>query len=307
MKAAFIHAFTPRAEGARIGSFTLPFLRKGEVKVRIACASVNPLDIKMIRGELREVYPIALPYIPGLDFSGTVEDVGDAVTWLHRGDRVVGRRPTGSGGAFAQANHCRADTLCVLPPHISFEDAAALPTAFGAAHQALFAAGQLRAGERVLIHGGAGGVGSFAIQLARRAGAQVIATCSTRNIDIVRRLGADRIIDHRVEDFTICSGIDLVLDTIGGGTLERSWRVLRRGGRIVSLVERGIVPRPGYRGVFVRCDGSVELLRTGVELLARGDIEVVKDSIFTLDDFRLALARMEEGHAKGKILVRMPT
>ncbi|ROM69602.1 alcohol dehydrogenase [Pseudomonas brassicacearum] len=275
-----------------------------EAVVRVEAASVNPLDLKIIAGYMQPVFPVKLPYIPGTDFSGVVSSVGEQVTHLKPGDRVFGRSSPSAGGAFAQQLTVAAADLCVIPPTMSFEQAAALPTAFGTARQALFEVGQLKGGERVLIHAGAGGVGSMAVQLAHMAGAHVIATASERNIERVKSLGADEVIDYHSQDFTTLSDIDLVLDSLGGSTLENSWSVLGVSGRIATLVEFDIESREGHAGQAVFFASATPFLQEAVRQFSAGQLQVITDSIFTLDETRAALEKVATGHACGKVIIR---
>jgi NADPH:quinone reductase-like Zn-dependent oxidoreductase len=276
-----------------------------EVTVRVEAASVNPLDVKMIAGYMQQVFPVELPYVPGTDFSGVIESVGAQVTNVKPGDRVLGRMAPGAGGAFAQSLVIPADDICVVPAEMSAEQAAALPTTFGTAAQALFNVGQLKRGQRVLVHAAAGGVGSMAVQLARQAGAHVIATASGRNVELVKSLGADEVIDYRRQDFAQTRDIDLVLDTVGGDTLTKSWSVLRSGGRIATLVEFGIKPTNGHSGEFVFFGSATPYLLRATLLFQKGQLQVITDSIFSLDEARSALERVATGHAHGKVLIRM--
>lgn len=225
MKSALLKTFGD-AEEITVGEVNLRDLQPNEAVVSVEVAGANPLDLKIIAGYMQQVFPVEFPYVPGTDFSGVVDAVGTNVTHMSQGDRVFGRTAPGAGGAFGRHLVIAATDLCVIPSEMSFEQAAALPTAFGTARQALFDVGHLRQGQRVLIHAGAGGVGSMAIQQAHHAGARVIATASARNVELVKSLGADEVIDYRTEDFTQVRDIDLVLDTIGGETLEKSWSVL---------------------------------------------------------------------------------
>ena len=275
-----------------------------DVLVRVEAASVNPLDLKIIAGYMQPVFPVELPYIPGTDFSGIVSSVGERVTQLKPGDRVFGRSTPTAGGAFARQLIIAATELCLIPASMSFEQAAALPTSFGTAQQALFEVGQLKPGQRVLIHGGAGGVGSMAVQLAHLAGAYVIATASARNIERVNSLGADEVIDYRTQDFTRLRDIDLVLDTVGGSTLESSWSVLGKGGRIATLVEFDIESGEDHAGEAVFFASATPYLQEAVRQFSAGQLQVVTDSIFTLDETRAALEKVATGHASGKVIIR---
>jgi 2-desacetyl-2-hydroxyethyl bacteriochlorophyllide A dehydrogenase len=303
MKAASISVFG----GPEVVTLDEARLKPGgadEAVVRVEAASVNPLDVKIIAGYMQPVFPVELPYIPGTDFSGTVSSIGAHVTHLKPGDRVFGRSVPNAGGAFAQQLAIAAADLCLIPPTMSFEQAAALPTAFGTAQQALFDVGQLKRGERVLIHAGAGGVGSMAVQLAHRAGAHVIATASARNSEWVKSLGADDVIDYHHQDFTTLSDIDLVLDTLGGDTLERSWSVLGKRGRIATLVEFDIESRDGHTAQAVFFASATPFLQEAARQFSAGQLQVITDSIFALDETRAALEKVATGHARGKVIIR---
>ncbi|QIB66097.1 NADP-dependent oxidoreductase [Kineobactrum salinum] len=304
MKSALLKAFGG-AEVIAVGEVNLRNLQPNEAVVSVEVAGANPLDLKIIAGYMQQVIPVEFPYVPGTDFSGVVDTVGADVTHLSPGDRVFGRTAPDAGGAFGRSLVIAATDLCVIPSEMSFEQAAALPTAFGTARQALFDAGNLRQGQRVLIHAGAGGVGSMAIQQAHHAGAHVVATASARNVELVKSLGADEVIDYRTEDFTRVRNIDLVLDTIGGETLEKSWSVLGAGGRIASLVEVGIKPMHGQMGEFVFFASATPFLSEAIRQFQAGHLQVITDSIFSLDDVRSALEKLATGHACGKVLVRL--
>lgn len=303
MKAAVVAGFGG-PDVVTVGETSLRDLQPDEVAVRVETASLNPLDLKIIAGYVQQFFPVAFPYTPGTDFSGVVEAVGAQVTHLKAGDRVFGRSAPSAGGAFAQRLVIAATDLCVIPSEMSFEQAASLPTAFGTARLALFDVGRLQRGQRVLIHAAAGGVGTMAVQQARLAGAYVIATASARNIDLVKSLGADEVIDYRTQDFTQLRDIDLVLDTLGGETLEKSWSVLRAGGRIATLVEPGIEPRNGYAGEFVFFASATPSLAESVGQFQSGQLQIVTDAIFPLEEVRAALEKLATGHACGKVLIR---
>ena len=303
MNAALVTAFGhPDVVG--IGETALREMRPDEVTVRIEAAGANPLDLKIVAGYMQQVFPVAFPYVPGCDFSGVIEGIGAQVTHLQPGDRVFGRSAPSAGGAFAQQLVIDAGELCAIPAGMSFEQAASLPTTFGTARQALFDSGRLQRGQRVLIHAAAGGVGNMAVQQAHLAGAYVIATASAGNIELVKSLGADEVIDYRTQDFTQMRHIDLVLDPIGGETLEKSWSVLREGGRIATLVEFGIESRNGRIGEAVFFASATPSLPEAVSQFQAGQLQIVIDSIFPLEDTRSALEKLATGHARGKVLIR---
>jgi len=304
LKAAFINTFgTP--DVLAIGERSLRAPGPGEATVHVEAASVNPLDLKIIAGYMQQIFPVEFPYVPGTDFSGVIASVGAQVTRLKPGDRVFGRTAPGAGGAFAQTLVIAADDLCLIPAQMSAEQAAAVPTAFGTAQQALFEVGQLARGQRVLIHAAAGGVGSMAVQLAHQAGACVIATASRQNIELVTSLGADEVIDYRTQDFAKTRDVDLVLDTLGGDSLTQSWSVLRAGGRIVSLVEFDIKPTIGHSGESVFFASATPFLSQAAQLFQAGELQVITDSIYPLSDARSALEKVATGHARGKVVIRV--
>ena len=305
MKASLINTLGS-ADVVSEGDLELRTPGADEVVVRVEAVGLNPLDLKIISGAMQQVFPVAFPYVPGTDFSGVVDAVGADVHSLKPGDRVIGRTAPSAGGATAPYVTIAAAALCLLPSDMSFEQAAALPTAFGTAYQSLFDVGHLQRGERILIHAAAGGVGIMAVQLAHRAGAHVIATASARNHDMLKLLGADEIIDYRVEDFAAqARDVDLVLDSIGGRTLEQSWSVLGDGGRIASIAEFGIEPRDGHDGTFVFFASAERYLPHAVRMFQAGQLQVVIDSIFGQYETRAGLEKLATGHARGKIVIRM--
>jgi len=284
---------------------SLPAVGSHQAVVRVEMVGLNPLDLKIIAGYMAQVFPVVFPYIPGTDFSGVVEVVNSDVSDVRVGDRVVGRTSPGAGGALANRLLIPASDLLVIPSDMSFEQAAALPTAFGAARQALVDSGKLKAGQRVLIHAAAGGVGMMAVQQAHHLGAHVIATTSAANETLVKSLGADEVIDYRVGDFGKLREIDLVLDTMGGETLEKSWQVLGHGGGIVSLVDFGIQPQYGHAGEFVFFAQAIPFLSAAIDMYKTDALQIVIDAIYPLAEVRSALEKLGTGHARGKVLVRV--
>jgi len=210
-----------------------PEPREGEVLVRVFAAGVNPVDWKIRMGMLKDFRPSTFPYVPGADLAGVVEKVGPGVSVFQRGQEVFGRS---SNGSYAEYSIAPANALALKPKTLSFDEAAAIPVGATTAWQGIFDHGNLQPGQRVLILGGAGGVGLFAVQFARWKGAHVISTASTNNVDFVRSLGAETVIDYtkkRVENEI--HDVDMVFDTVGGGALTSVWPALKRGGTLVTI------------------------------------------------------------------------
>lgn len=230
MKAVRIHSFGT-SEVLKYEEAPEPDIGPDEVLVKVYACGVNPVDWKVREGFMEKMAPHALPLTLGWDVSGIVEECGALVTRFSPGDAVICRPDTMRNGGYAEYIAVKAHELAPAPKSIPLDTAAGLPLASQAAWMALFDVGGLRRGQKVLIHGASGGVGTFAVQFARLAGAYVIGTTSAKNIGLVRSLGADEIIDHVADDFSKkVRDADLVFDTIGGETQARSWGVIRKGG-----------------------------------------------------------------------------
>lgn len=281
----------------------------GEVLVRIHAASVNPVDWKRRAGSYG-TGTLRAPVIPGFDVAGSIVAVGSGVTGLKLADRVYGIVTLGKSGGYAQYAVAPAGQLALTPPALDDIHAAAVPLAALTAWQALFDAANLQPGQTVLIHGGAGGVGHFAVQLARARGAHVIATASAKNLPFLRELGADQVIDYRTGNFDqIPKDVDVVFDTVGGETLRRSYGIVRTGGYLVEAVD-GVDPRElaahGIRGshIVVKPDGRD--LAGISRLIAAGKVHPYVSRTFTLDHAAQAEDLSASGHAKGKIVLSVP-
>lgn len=286
-----------------------PKANANEVIVRVAVAALNPLDTKIQQGFMHDFFPVAFPYTLGTDLAGTIEEVGPDVEGWAVGDRVVARTDPSRGGAVGELAAMPASQLVRLPASVAMGDAAGLATAAATAYQALFEVAGLRSGQTILIHAGAGGVGSFAIQLARHAGARVIATASGDGIDIVRRLGADQVIDYKAEAFEeMVSDADVVLDTIGGDTQQRSFGVLRKGGYLAATAsppDDALATAHGVVASFVFHQSDAERLGKLVAMLDTRSLKVLIDRMVGLEDVGNAFAYQASGRARGKILVSM--
>jgi NADPH:quinone reductase-like Zn-dependent oxidoreductase len=311
-----------------------PSPRTGELLVRVHAAGLNPVDFKTRAGALKIIRNYPLPVVMGNELSGVVEAVGSGVMRFAKGDRVFARVDKDIMGAFAEYAVVHEDHAARMPMSLGFPAAAAVPLAALTALQALRDELHLSADERIFIPGGAGGVGTFAIQIAKLLGAYVATTASPRGEALVKRLGADVVIDYSRERFeNKLSGYDCAFDLLGGDTLARLWSVLKPGGRVVSIagmpepvtarkdLERGSslavlfwvaslttrlrAWRHGlsYRYLFMHPSGAD--LSYLASLIDAKNLEVVIDRIFSFSDAKEAMAYLEDGHAKGKIVLAM--
>jgi NADPH:quinone reductase-like Zn-dependent oxidoreductase len=308
-----------------------PEMGARDVLVQVRAAGLNQLDEKIRAGEFKLFLPYRLPQVLGNDVAGTVLRVGPDVRRFKPGDEVYGRPDKDRIGTFAERIAVAEDDLALKPASIGFEAAGSLPLVALTAWQALVERGGLRAGQQVLIHAGAGGVGTIAIQLAKYLGASVATTASAANADFVRGLGADVVIDYRSQDFEqMLSGYDLVLDSLGGKNLERSLRVLRKGGKAIGIAgppDPGFAREMGanlvlrlavaglssgirrqarrlgvhYEFLFMRASG--DQLREITALVDGGAIRPVVGKTVPFDETAEALSALERGGIRGKAVV----
>src|SRR2546422_6931751 len=233
---AFILDRYGSADRVRAGEMPDPDLREDDVLVQIHAAGVNLLDSKIRNGEFKRILPYRLPLILGHDAAGVVVRVGSRVRRFKPGDEVYARPADGRIGAFAEFSAIKEGDVAIKPKALTMEEAASIPLVGLTAWQALIERANLKKGQRVLIHAGSGGVGTFAIQLAQHVGATVATTTSTANVDLVKSLGAGIVIDYKKEDFAhVLSGYDVVLNSLGKDTLEKSLKVLKPGGKLISI------------------------------------------------------------------------
>lgn len=310
-----------------------PTPAEGELLVEIRAASVNPIDFKVRSGKAKPILPYKLPFTLGHDFSGVVRALGPGVSGFSVGDEVFARPEDLRIGAFAEQIAVPASVTAHKPKTLSHVEAASLPLVGLTAYQSLFEFGGLKAGERVLIHGGAGGVGSLAVQLAKSRGAHVLATASGKNVERVKALGADEVIDYTAQRFEdVAKDIDLVFDTIGEDTLMRSFRCLEPGGRVVSisgppdaafakrfkvafpvrlvlsLMARKTVAEAKKRGVsyqYVWMHADAAQLRELAALVESGKLKTQVDRVFPFAQAKDAIAFAESGKARGKVVVEL--
>jgi len=287
----------------------VPDLTPGNALVRVHAAGITPTELTWNSTYVTHERKDRLPIIPGFEMAGTVEAVARDVTDVSPGDEVYGLLDFWRDGAAAEYVSVRASDLAPKPASLSFTYAAAIPLSGLTAWQSLFDYAKLSKGDTVLVHGAGGGVGTFAVQLAHWRGAHVFATCSKAKEDLVRGLGADRVIDYSSVSFKDeLSGLDAVLDTVGGETLEYSWGILRRGGSLVTIV--GDAPEEkaaqyGARGFSILVEPNrKELVEIG-RLIDSGEVKPVVDAVFPLSQAREAFQRGLSGHNRGKLVLKV--
>ena len=309
MKAVRIHEFGG-LDSLKVEEAPKPEPAEGEVLVRIHAAGINPVDWKTCAGEaIATRLKDPFPFIPGWDVSGVVEAAGAGVPEFKGGDAVCGmvRWPWGGGG-YAEYVAAPALDLVAKPGNMNHTQAAGLPLAALTASQALFDAADLQAGQNVLIHAAAGGVGHIAVQLAKWRGAHVTGTASARNETFLRGLGLDRFIDYNKARFEeVATEVDVVLDGVGGEIQDRSWGVLKPGGMLASIRGRPDEQKAAARGVragYVSVHADSEQMRAIADLASAGRLKVHVDAVFPLDDVRKAHEASQQGHTRGKLVLR---
>ncbi|HUH79331.1 MAG TPA: NADP-dependent oxidoreductase [Methanoregula sp.] len=285
-----------------------PTIGPDEVLVRVHSCGVNPVDWKIREGYMARMARHTLPLILGWDVAGTVEETGSLVKRFRAGDRVFCRPDTSRNGGYAEYVAVRTIELAPAPESIPLEKAAGIPLAAQTAWMALFELAELKAGQKILIHGASGGVGTFAVQFAKLAGARVIGTTSKKNFEMVRSIGADELIDHTAEDFSKkVRDADVVFDTIGGETQAMSWGVIRKGGVLVSTLgaDEKAAAAHGVAGKsFMLISNGARLEEIG-RLVDAGRVSVVIEKEFPLAEAKAAQELSQAGHARGKIVLRV--
>jgi NADPH:quinone reductase-like Zn-dependent oxidoreductase len=323
-------------EGSLLMEVPAPTLRPRDILVDVRAAGLNPVDFKFRQGKLRAIYRPRLPLVLGNEFAGEVISVGDAVTRFSAGDRVFARVEKDRLGAFAEQAAVDEDCAARVPPNLDFEAAAGVPLAALTALQALRDELGVKPEQKVFISGGAGGVGTFAIQIAKWLGAHVTTTASKRGEALVRSLGADEVIDYTTDDLSrIGKDFDAGLDLIGGETLDEMVKIMKPGTKIVSvaavpepqaalvdlggrrvlaavfwMISYGVRQRArragvGYRFLFMHSSGKD--LAQLAELIERGRLRVIIDKTYPFAEIAEALDYVESGRAKGKVVVIQPT
>jgi NADPH:quinone reductase-like Zn-dependent oxidoreductase len=306
MKAVRMHAYGG-PEALVYENAPRPEAAQGEVLVRVHAAGVNPIDWKIRAGYLKEHMPYKLPLIPGWDVSGVVEAVGPGVTAFKRGDEVYAMANVQRNGAYAEYMVVEAPLLAAKPKKLDHIQAAAVPLAALTAWHGLFETVGMKRGLRILVQGAAGGVGSFAVQLAKWKDAYVIGTSSGRNLDLVRSLGADEAVDYSKGPLEkAVNDVDVVFDTVGGEAQDQAWKVLKKGGLMASTVGQPPQDKAASRGAIAKAimnRPDAEALAELAKLLDGGKIKAEIGTRLPMAEARKAHEISQSGHARGKIVL----
>lgn len=309
----------------------IPSLKENDILVKVCAASLNPIDFKIRDGKIKFLKKYSFPLVLGHDVSGVVTEVGSHVSRFKKGDKIFARQRDSRIGTLAEYISIDETEAAHMPKNLNFEQAASIPLVGLTSWQALNETARVKRGDRVFIQAGSGGVGTFAIQLAKHLGAYVITTTSQRNVELVRRLGADEVIDYKTQKFNeVLKDIDVVFDTLGGESLYQSFQIVRPGGFVVSIsgdpdgqtakdmglgfFKQIILSLVGlkvnllaqkfsahYRFIFMKPAG--DQLEKIAKLIENETIKPVIDKIFTFQESQQAMDYLESGRASGKVVV----
>jgi len=310
MKAAQINEYGKKEVLKTATDAPKPQPQAGQVLVEVYAAGVNPFDWKVREGLARQMAEVPFPATLGGDFAGKVAELGEGVSGFNVGDEVYGQAGALSGlGSYAEFTPAKAESVAYKPKSVDFITAAALPLAGVSALQALIDHANVQSGQKVLIHGGAGGIGSLAVQLAKHLGAYVAATAAVEDSDFVKDLGADEVIDYKNQAFeTLLTDYDVVYDTIGGETFTKSYQILKPGGKIVSMTEQPneeLDKKFNVSSISQFSQVTTERLNKLAELVDSGIIKAQVDKVFSLDEAAEALAYIQDGKHHGKVVIKV--
>ena len=308
MKAIVIHTYGG-PEVLKLEEAARPEPKEDEVLVRVIAASVNPVDVAIRQGYLARLIGDKFPLIPGMDAAGVVEKTGVKIGKFKAGDPVYAFFTLASEGGYADFVIAKENEVAPKPKSLTYAQAAAVPAAGSTAWKALVETADLSAGQTVLIHGGSGGVGHFAIQIAKARGARVIATASTANQEFLKQMGADVPIDYTKTKFEdIAKDVDVVLDAVGEDTLKRSYGVVKKGGIIVSIVDdpdKAALDAHGIRGQSIRTDPKANVLEELTRLIEAKKIVPVVSQVLPLNEVVKAHEQIATRHTRGKIVLQV--
>ena len=308
MKAIVVHEYGG-PEVLKYEDVAQPQPKDDEILIRVMAAGVNPVDVLVRSGVFAKYFGTRLPLIPGYDVAGTVEKTGAKMTKFKKGEPVYAYIGLQEGGGYAEYVIANGKEASAKPKSLNYVEAAAVPLAAETAWQALIDTAKLTAGQTVLIHGGSGGVGSFAIQIARAKGAKVVATASTPNQDLLKQLGADVAIDYTTTKFEdVAKDVDVVLDTVGKDTLTRSYGVVKKGGFIVCLVgepDQAQMADRGIHGAALSVTPDAGELAEITKLIEARKIKPIVSQVLPLTDAVKAQVQAATGHTRGKIVLKV--
>jgi len=311
MKAVFINQYGS-TQVLQDGDMETPSINRDQLLVKVYASSVNPVDWKIRAGQLQFLTGYKFPMVLGFDVSGEVVAVGDSVTRFQTGDKVYAYLDSLPGGAYAEYAAVSEQVACFKPDNMSYEQAAAVPLAATTALQALRDLGQILPGHKVLINGASGGVGSFAVQIAKAFKAEVTAVCSTQNVELVKSLGGDRVIDYTVQDFSKdTSFYDIIFDAVGKESFSGCQNILKPNGvYVTTLPDPDSVVQsfltfllPGKKSKLVVAQSNGQDLAYLKELIEGGKIRSVIDRTYSLEELAVAHAESEQGHVVGKLVI----
>ena len=283
-----------------------PVPNAGEVLVKVHVAAVNPVDWK-IRDGMGEMLGLKLPVILGCEIAGTIETVGGKIENFKSGDAVFGFISLQRNGGYAEYAIAKIDEIVLKPENLNYENAAAIAVGALTSWQAILSLGNLTSGQKILIHGASGGVGSMAVQLAKAKGAYVIGTASGKNEEFVKSLGADEFVDYKKEKFEdVVKEVDVVFDTIGGETQERSFRVLKKGGFLVTAVQppsEDLAKKFGVKAAMVSVQPNAKQLAEIAKLSEKGRLKTHVETVLPFSEVKKAHELSESGRTRGKIVL----
>lgn len=310
MKAAQINSYGGPDVLQAIDSAEKPKPGPGEVLIEVHSASANPFDWKVREGYLKEMVPLVFPATLGGDLAGIITEAGEGLDSFKVGDEVYGQaNPLSGKGSFAEFTPVKSTSLALKPKTIDFATSAAVPLAGSSAHQAITEHIDLKSGQKILIHGGAGGIGSFAVQIAKHIGAYVAVTAAAEDMELAKSLGADEVIDYKSQDFTsLIKDYDAVFDTVGGETAKKSYQVLKSGGVLVSMTESPddeLAKKYGVKAIAQQTKVTTERLTQLAGLVDDGSLKVFVDKIFPLEDAGQALGYLQAGGHRGKVVIKV--
>jgi alcohol dehydrogenase len=310
MKAAQISEYGD-ASVVQINEIDMPVIAPGKVLVEVHASSLNPFDTKIREGYMKDMIPLRLPVTLGGDIAGIVAEVGEGITHVRVGDKIYGQANAvaGNSGAFAEFALTSGEQIAKIPKALSFAEAASLPLVGVSAIQALMHHLNLLSGQKVFIHGGAGGIGTTAIQIAKHIGAYVATTATGEGIDYVKRLGADEVIDYKSLDFSeSLSDVDAVFDTVGGDDFVKSFTILKQGGRAISMAAQPDEDKAKQLGITAIMQ-STHVTTTALdelrELVDAGVVTPHVDGVFRLHQIQEAFSARETGSVKGKVVLEI--